>query len=252
MQRGDIVRIRSHPWRVVLLLLAGCTADTFTSPDSGDAALDGASDVVTQDASISDASDASSDASPPEGGKGKVDANVGDADAGDGAAASKVVFVTSATYSSNLGGLNGADTKCQTLATSANLTGTFRAWLSDSTTAASSRLTHATVPYVLTDGTLVAADWNGLTSGTLQAAILLTEAKGVPPTSATTCGTSAVWTGSSTSGSPAGAYCANWAGVALDGGTGGVAGNATSTSNNWTDDCTAACTGQAALYCIEQ
>src|SRR5262249_23852873 len=83
----------------------------------------------------------------------------------------KLVFVSSTTYTGNLGGLSGADAKCQSLATSAGHTGTFKAWLSDDLVDAKSRLTHAMMPYVLVDGTIVATGFNDLTSGTLRHAI---------------------------------------------------------------------------------
>ena len=76
------------------------------------------------------------------------------------------VFVSSQNYNGNLGGLSGADTKCQTLATNAGLGGTtWKAWLSDTNTSASSRLMHATVPYVLSfSGNIVADNWTDLTT----------------------------------------------------------------------------------------
>ncbi len=52
----------------------------------------------------------------------------------------KFVFASSQTYQGNLGGLAGADAKCQGLAADAGLSGTFRAYLSD--------LTDAGVPIV--------------------------------------------------------------------------------------------------------
>jgi len=45
-----------------------------------------------------------------------------------------VAFVTSTTYTANLGGIAGADAKCQARANAAGLPGTFKAWISDSTT----------------------------------------------------------------------------------------------------------------------
>jgi hypothetical protein len=78
----------------------------------------------------------------------------------------KLVFLTSAMYDGNLGGLSGADAKCAALAAAAGLPGTFRSWLSG----ADSSFTHSTVPYRLVDGTEVAANWNGL-SGSLMHAI---------------------------------------------------------------------------------
>ena len=72
------------------------------------------------------------------------------------------VFVTSQTYDGNLGGLEGADEKCQTLANNAGL-GTpntsFKAWLSDNTHDAIDRIgVNVSKPYTLVDGTLVASD----------------------------------------------------------------------------------------------
>ena len=63
--------------------------------------------------------------------------------------APKRVFVTSTTYKGNLGGLAGADAKCQTRANAASLGGTWKAWLSDSTTSAASRLTQSVSGYIL-------------------------------------------------------------------------------------------------------
>jgi trimeric autotransporter adhesin len=50
------------------------------------------------------------------------------------------VFVTSATFDGNLGGVAGGDSKCQAAATGAGLGGTWRAWLATSTATAQSRL----------------------------------------------------------------------------------------------------------------
>jgi len=88
------------------------------------------------------------------------------------ATAKKTVFVSAPTYTpGDLGGLSGADVTCQSIAQAAGLSGTFAAWLSDDTTDAASRLTHASVPYALPSGTLIATDWDDLTSGTLRHAI---------------------------------------------------------------------------------
>lgn len=79
----------------------------------------------------------------------------------------KVVFVTSQTFTGELGGLEGADQKCNTAATQANLPGNYKAFLSTTTTDASERLSHANVPYVLTTGEMVADNWSDLTDGQL-------------------------------------------------------------------------------------
>ncbi len=58
----------------------------------------------------------------------------------------KTVFVTSASFSSNLGGLTGADDKCQAEAdgpASIVPAGTYLAWLSDGTDSPDTRFTKA-------------------------------------------------------------------------------------------------------------
>lgn len=171
----------------------------------------------------------------------------------------KRVFVTSQTYSANLGGLAGADFKCQTLADAAALGGTYKAWLSDSVTGAKDRLTHSDVPYVLVDGTRVADNWTGLTSSTLINGIDRTESNGFTPQANATCsngGSSIVWTGTMPDGSKfdgVNSACSNWtddtsSSVALPLGTPGA------TWAAWTDSgCGGGCFGLIApLYCFEQ
>lgn len=87
----------------------------------------------------------------------------------------KRVFVTSTTYSGNLGGLTGADSKCQERADAVSLGGAWKAWLSDSTTSASSRLEHSNSQYKLINETIIANNWTDLTDGTLQNPINVTE-----------------------------------------------------------------------------
>src|SRR5690606_22090089 len=118
------------------------------------------------------------------------------------------VFVTSATYTGNLGGLAGADAKCQELADAANLGGTYRAWLSVSGTPANSRLTHSTLPYGLVDGTLIANDWDHLVSNAmdLAAPITMTETGETKTTDPFSC----AWTGSYDGGFAFGQDCNKW------------------------------------------
>ena len=85
--------------------------------------------------------------------------------------AAKRVFITSTTYDGNLGGLEGADAKCQARADAANLGETWKAWLSGSTTPAVSRLNHFSGQYKLLNGIVIANNWADLTSGTLRAPI---------------------------------------------------------------------------------
>ncbi len=84
----------------------------------------------------------------------------------------KRIFVTSNTYAGNLGGLAGADRKCQVAANAipALATSGWRAWLSASTVDAASRFNYATstnIDFRLVDNTVVADSWSDLTDGTL-------------------------------------------------------------------------------------
>lgn len=72
----------------------------------------------------------------------------------------RIVFVTSQVYNGNLGGLTGADAKCQAQAAAAKLPGTYKAWLSDSNGSPSTRMTKVAAPYVRTDGVMIAGSWS--------------------------------------------------------------------------------------------
>lgn len=105
----------------------------------------------------------------------------------------KKVFITSQTYSGNLGGLEGADQKCQQLANAAGLTGTFKAWLSDESGNSPAKRfflippsypypqTIQRHPYVLVNGRTVAKDWADLTKGSIATPIRVDE-RGAYPT----------------------------------------------------------------------
>src|SRR5215211_4295256 len=117
------------------------------------------------------------------------------------------VFLSSIRYDGNLGGLNGADAKCQDLANAAGLPGSYKAWLSDSTSSPSSRFVPSTGPYRLVTGTTIAANWTDLTDGPLLAPITVTETGGGFGSS------ERVWTHSLSNGNAGadpGAHCANW------------------------------------------
>ncbi len=82
----------------------------------------------------------------------------------------KTVFVTSAVFDGNLGGLTGADDKCQAEADSpASIvpSGTYLAWLSDGTDSPDTRFTKSAHPYMLPDGTKIAENFTDLTDGSV-------------------------------------------------------------------------------------
>jgi hypothetical protein len=92
----------------------------------------------------------------------------------------KIIFVTSTLDSGDLRhwllacakkstGLDAADCVCQEHASTwGDLSGTYKAWLSDSYTSASARLAHSLQPYVNRRGDQIAANWTELMSGSLQ------------------------------------------------------------------------------------
>lgn len=157
----------------------------------------------------------------------------------------KQVFVSSETYDGNLGGLPGADAKCQTLATAAGLTGTFKAWLSTGTTTATSRLTHSDGPYALVDNTKIANNWSDLTDGSLLHAIDQDE-------NGDTSTAIAIWTGTTPTGDKSTPNCLGWTfntDSSKSGRTGTLAADQTWTDNNATEK---KCNSLQNLYCIEQ
>jgi len=168
----------------------------------------------------------------------------------------KRVFATSECYLGSLDGLGGADQKCQSLADGAGLGGDFTAWLADAYDGPLVRLPHATVPYVLIDGSVVARDWDDLVDGEISTAVNLDE-DGNPVLSRGDCGAT-VWTNTSTLGTPAVSdalefACYEWTLSLFS--RWGLVGEADATDARWTDRGTLAmqrCSTTARLYCFER
>jgi hypothetical protein len=176
----------------------------------------------------------------------------------------RVIFVTSTAYTGDLGGLAGADEKCQTRASDAGLSGTFKAWLSTTQVNgnAADRLIHGMTPYVTPNGDVVANNWDDLVDGTIAHPINVTEYGESPSTLY-------VWTGTSANGvaipSAGGMYdppnCQSWT---YEGGMvlfpsifgWGVKGFVNTTDAGWTNydvlPGTDYCNQPAGLYCIQQ
>jgi len=198
----------------VVALLA-CTS-TESRPDSG------------MDASVDSGTDSGVDAGNDSG----MDSGVSE----------RRIFVTDTEQDANFGGITGADELCASQATAANLDGDFKAWLSTIGSPVSDRLTHASVPYVLVDGTLIANDWDDLTDSSILAPINL-DASGQPRGGD-------VWTGTLPDGLPylnddCAGFTSNSDGI-------GLCGTTVSTAGNWTANDTPSCSTQLRLYCIEQ
>jgi hypothetical protein len=172
-----------------------------------------------------------------------------------------MVFLTSTEYDGGLGGLAGADSKCQKLADNAGLTGIFRAWLSDSTVSAGERLTHSVVPYSDVKDRTIADNWDDLTDGTLRLPITVDETGVDWDEDRGHCDIIAwlveVWTGTSTDGSTKAANCNDWTdNQSMDAGSSGHFGYYCYETEAWTDptwmDPSASCSSSKSLYCFQQ
>ncbi len=111
----------------------------------------------------------------------------------------KTVFVTSASFSSNLGGLTRADAKRQAEAdgpASIVPAGTYLAWLCDGTDSPDTRFTKSSHAYMLPDGTKIAEDFTDLTNDSILHAI------NIDPTG-TPVGLRYFWTGTNPDGTTA-------------------------------------------------
>ena len=171
----------------------------------------------------------------------------------------KIVFATSLTYNGNLGGLAGADQKCQTHAMMGCLpsTATFMAWLSTAQDSPSTRFTQSSVPYRRVDGAAVANSWGDLIDGSINVALNLDEKGNPAPNSniPSGCMQDLAYSGTTTAGLPLMAAtnrCSEWTSTTTEGQWGRFG----ATSGNWTDYCTGngggTCGLSAVIYCFEQ
>ena len=160
---------------------ASTGSETAANGSGGD--TDSSGDQTTSDGSGTGSS--STGPTPPVCGNGEVEGDEtcddGNAIPGDGCqecAKDSIVFISSETYKGfSLGGLYGADQRCQSLAAKAGLENplTFKAWLSTPEMSAADRLLHSRGRYVLVNGLVVAQDWDALTSGALDNPIMVDE-----------------------------------------------------------------------------
>ena len=158
------------------------------------------------------------------------------------------VFVTSETWNGNLGGLSGADAKCQAAASSVGLTGEWKAWLSTpgNGNAAKERLYpyDDSLPVSLLNGSIVANNWSDLLDGQLNTHIRIKEnGQFLPLGEGTT-----VYTGTNADGMlRENSHCAEWS---FSSGT-GLYGLASDTDPDWTEFTQGTCGSERHLYCFE-
>jgi hypothetical protein len=169
-----------------------------------------------------------------------------------GACPALIVFATANTWDGNLGGVSGADAKCQQAAVAAGFHGQYKAWLSLGLNSAKTRLSGAAKPYQLPNGVVVADTWGAFMSDTHKAPINRTETKTDLPA------TQFAWTQTKTNGDaypPADDPCAGFT-------TGSTTahkhrpGRVFAVDATWTEppgfQAMQACSVKDHLYCIEQ
>ncbi|HMV69655.1 MAG TPA: DUF4215 domain-containing protein, partial [Myxococcota bacterium] len=154
------------------------------------------------------------------------------------------VFVTSQAWTGSLGGVAGADAKCQAAAQAGGRSGTFVAFLSTSGLNAKDRVEDT--EYRRFDGTVVAPDLAGLTTNNLSAAVLTDEFGAATPSD-----TFDTWTGTNYQGLWFGSSnddCSGWSTAAGNGITGGSHRTEQVLWKAWNRE---ACTNLRRLYCFE-
>lgn len=152
------------------------------------------------------------------------------------------VFATNALFTGALGGLSGADEKCQAAADGAKLGGTFKAWLADGAKAAGERFPHLDTLYQRVDGVFLADSWSALQKTTLMAPIFDEQGQKLAKFT---------WTGMSDQGVPgAKGHCKVWTSAeVLDNGLcGSVSG---SPGEDWQSYTVGSCADTMHLLCFE-
>lgn len=163
----------------------------------------------------------------------------------------RVVFVTSALYTINLQGWEGAIDVCQSHASIGQLEGEFLPWLGTEANSPDFDFV-GDGPWVRTDGVLVAESFADLVDGSLEAPINLDEL-GEPGPTILGCGGEAVgvWTGVFTDGTPTEEdNCNNWSPGMPN--SLGLIGDLGATDGAWTDACIESCAFAYPIYCFQQ
>lgn len=153
------------------------------------------------------------------------------------------LFISTEIFEGNLGGLAGADAKCQASAVAAGRGGNWRALLSDETIAASTRLTFFDDVYDFAEQELLrptsSTDWPFLPDGAL---VHVTA-------SAVTLDDPQAWSGTRLDGTATTFACEDWSSSSLikfgtvGSGEAGV---------QWLEDFDGSCASPHRLYCLEQ
>jgi hypothetical protein len=236
-----------------IIVVAACSS-SYTTNDS---AADGGGAILSDSSSSADVFVADSSPLPPDAAD-PLDASVSDgplADAGACGPGCHVMFVTSTTFTGNLGGQAGADLKCQAAATNSTSaairmsSSRMVAWISTGNTndpGMTARLPAGAATFARVDGKLIAGSVSELLSGTIRINIVEDESGSAIQTGNLN---GASWTGTQTNGKTSGNTCADW--TAMNAGNSGDIGQASEVNANWTDAGPVQCNQTKHLYCLE-
>ncbi|MFN8678267.1 MAG: hypothetical protein U0Z70_17935 [Thermomicrobiales bacterium] len=157
---------------------------------------------------------------------------------------------------SQIGGLAGGDAKCQAAADGANLSGTYKVWLSAGSDTPGTRFSNIAQagPYRLVpnagDGgnppPTVAENFADLF--TCGGGTCLNNAINRDENGQVQGGNPGVWTGTLANGNASADTCAGWTSTAGN----GLIGSGTSNTTTWTENIPGACTGAFPIYCFQQ
>lgn len=236
------------PRLALVLVVAGATAcgSRYYSSDAPDAAAsDGGADAASAEAGSAD------DASTPEAG---IDAGA-DVDSGrvfsgcNGLpACDRTVFVTKSAFDGKLGGLAGADAKCQAAADASPLTSVqgkrFLAWISDNVDGPLTRFPQGTGKYLTTNGSVIATGLSDLRDGALSSPLAFDE-------TGTMSTAPHAWTAVSGVGGAVGFDCEKWTTALNNGSELGNVGVPSAVDSHWTQDVAIGCGNAYPLYCFE-
>ena len=148
------------------------------------------------------------------------------------------IFVSKNTWNGAMGGITGADEKCQVSAQYGGLSGTWKAIVSDSTTNARDRFPE--IPYYNMKGELVASGQMDLFDGVINNRVYIDEYMNE-------YSNYGVWTGSDQNGIKTASNCHNWGWVAEN----GTIGSTAYKSGEWLNLAKNVCSNGNKIYCVK-
>jgi hypothetical protein len=161
--------------------------------------------------------------------------------------------VTREHFDAALGGLEGANARCQDAANAAGLPGTYKAWLSDNSHSPATTFKKSEVGYMLLNDTLIAKSYNDLTDGYLLTLLNIDEygqvaSGGISPRWP---GRQFSWSATRPDGTPStsfGSTCEQW--TSSSGDTSG--GHLNAANDDWSESDAIECSLKMPLRCFMQ